>query len=45
MAPRATNILLAPSPKICISARSAGRLARRISVATDLDDIPVRPLC
>ena len=35
---------LAPRREICISARSAGKLARGISVATDLDDIPVRPL-
>ena len=41
----AANILLAPRRENCISARSAGRLARRIRVATDLDDIPVRPFC
>jgi small subunit ribosomal protein S15 len=36
--------LLASGHEICISAQSAGKLVRGISVATDLDDIPVRPL-
>ncbi len=35
---------LAPRPKICISARSATASRRGVSDATDLDDIPVRPL-
>jgi hypothetical protein len=34
---------LAPAPEICISAQSAVAL-RGICVATDLDDIPARPL-
>jgi small subunit ribosomal protein S15 len=35
---------LAPQREICISARSATLRGAAIRVATDLDDIPVRPL-
>jgi hypothetical protein len=41
---RRRNKALAPRRKICISGRSATASRRGVSDATDLDDIPVRPL-